>query len=72
MEWVKDAVEVNVMDEMMDGTFDNRVTNCREVWVNGTLAINIKSYVMPHVRLGNGKPANLLPFGTFPDNPNNQ
>lgn len=65
------AQEVNVMDEFMDGTFDNRVTKCREVWVNGILACNIKDYTFPHLRLQNGEPANLIAFGSYPDNPNN-
>lgn len=61
--FAKDAIEVNVMDEFMNGTFDNRTTKCREVWCNGILAINMKEYVIPFARLGNGKPANLLPWG---------
>lgn len=66
-----DAQEVNVMDEFMDGTFDNRVTKRREVWVNGILACDIPEYVFPHLKLQNGEPAKLSAFGTFPDNPNN-
>lgn len=67
----KNAIEVNVMEEFMNGTFDNSVTKCREVWVNGILAVNMKDYVLPIARLGNGQPANLAPWGYFPDNPNN-
>lgn len=68
----KDAEHVNVMDEFMNGTFDNKKTNCREVWVNGILAINHPVYVLECVRDGlTGQKLAFSPFGEFPDNPNN-
>ena len=68
----KDAEHVNVMDEYMNGTFDNKRTNRREVWVNGILAINQPHYVLENIRDGlTGEKIKFAQFGTFPDNPNN-
>lgn len=70
--FAKDAVEVNVMDEFMDGTFDNLKTGRREVWVNGILAINIPAYALDSIRCGiTGEKVNLSDWKSFPDNPNN-
>lgn len=67
----KEAKEVNVMDEFMDGTFDNRVTKRREVWVNGSLACDIPEYLFKHLKDQKGDKIELADFYTYPDNPNN-
>jgi hypothetical protein len=55
----------------LEGTFDNRKTNCREVWVDGELVCNLNSSSFEHLKLQNGVPANLIAFGSYPDNPCN-
>lgn len=70
--FAENAVEVNVMDEFMNGTFDNLKTNKRELWVNGILAINQPMYVLENLRCGiTGEKLSFSPWKTFPDNPNN-
>jgi hypothetical protein len=59
------------MNEYLEGTFDNRKTKCREVWVNGELVCNLNSSSFEHLKLQNGVPANPIAFGSYSDNPDN-
>ena len=50
-----------------DGTFDNKQTNTRQVFVNGIMAYDIPAYVIPMMRDMSGTPVEMFEFGHFPD-----
>ena len=52
-----------------DGTFDNKRTNTRQVFVNGIMAYDIPSYVIPVMRDRSGNAVEMFEFGHFPDLP---
>jgi hypothetical protein len=60
-------MSLNKTTENLTGTFDRDDTCTRQVWVNGILGLEIHKMALPFVRQGNGKPANLVAWGTFPD-----
>lgn len=54
---------------MLNGTFDNKTTMTRQVFQNGLLGLEIPKIAIPFVRDGNGRPMNLVEWGSFPDYP---
>lgn len=52
-----------------NGTFDNKRTNTRQVFVNGIMAYDIPAYVIPVMRDRSGSPVEMFEFGHFPDLP---
>ena len=54
-----------------DGTYDNRATNKREVWVNGIFAVNVPAVAFSHLRDSRGLPITVAPWSYFPDAPRN-
>jgi hypothetical protein len=55
------------LQPITDGTFDNKQTNTRQVFVNGIMAYDIPAYVIPMMRDMSGTPVEMFEFGHFPD-----
>lgn len=53
-----------------DGTFDNKQTNTRQVFVNGILVYDIPAHTIPLMRDKSGNKVDMFNFGHFPDLPN--
>jgi hypothetical protein len=67
----KDKGVLRFGEELTDGTFDNKKTNTRQVFVNGIMAYDIPSYVIPNMRDRAGNKVEMFEFGHFPDFPIN-
>lgn len=60
---------IEAMEVIKDGTFDNRRTNTRQVFWNGILAYDIPHYAIPIMRDRFGNKVKMSDFGTFPNFP---